>query len=81
MKPIDEQHITQPSLEVLDITGRDKDTVRTVTATLEERSASLGITPVHRKPGKPSVRARIYTDLPHPGRDGPSPQSLGKPSS
>lgn len=37
MKPIDEQHIAEPGLVVLDITGGDEDTVRAVMAALEER--------------------------------------------
>ncbi|MEU6900254.1 MULTISPECIES: DUF6207 family protein [Streptomyces] len=30
MKPVDEQHVAEPDLVVLDITGRDEDTVRAV---------------------------------------------------
>lgn len=36
MKPIDEQHIAEPGLVVLDITGADEDTVRAVMAALDE---------------------------------------------
>ncbi|MER6782212.1 MULTISPECIES: DUF6207 family protein [unclassified Streptomyces] len=60
MKPIDEQHIAEPGLVVLDITGGDEDTVRAVMATLEERWATSGIGPVRSDPGEPGVRARIY---------------------
>ncbi|MEV6735340.1 DUF6207 family protein [Streptomyces sp. NPDC051364] len=37
MKPIDEQHVAEPGLVVLDITGGDEDTVPAVMAALEER--------------------------------------------
>ncbi|WP_445270410.1 DUF6207 family protein [Streptomyces sp. DSM 41634] len=71
MKPIDEQHIAEPGLVVLDITGGDEDTVRAVMVTLEERWATSGIAPVRRDPGEPGVRARIYADVLRPGREGP----------
>ncbi|GAA2771530.1 hypothetical protein Sros01_82460 [Streptomyces roseochromogenus] len=71
MKPIDEQHIAEPGLAVLDITGGDEDTVRAVMAALEERWATSGVGPVRRDPGEPGVRARIYADVLRPGGDGP----------
>ncbi|MEU4729688.1 DUF6207 family protein [Streptomyces sp. NPDC023588] len=71
MKPIDEQHIAEPGLVVLDITGGDEDTVRAVMAALEERWATSGVGPVRRDPGEPGVRARIYADVLRPGRGGP----------
>ncbi|MFE5862146.1 DUF6207 family protein [Streptomyces virginiae] len=59
MKPIDEQHTAEPGLVVLDITGGDEDTVRAVTATLEEQGASGPGTPLmaHRSRGH-SARAK-----------------------
>ncbi|MEU9376487.1 DUF6207 family protein [Streptomyces sp. NPDC048255] len=71
MKSIDEQHIAEPGLVVLDITGRDEDTVRAVMASLEGRWATSGVVPVRRDPGELGVRARIYADILRPGRDGP----------
>ncbi|MFE7620522.1 DUF6207 family protein [Streptomyces sp. NPDC057496] len=71
MKPIDEQHIAEPGLVVLDITGGDEDTVRAVMAALEERWATSGVGSVRRDPGEPGVRARIYADVLRPGGDGP----------
>ncbi|WP_405959439.1 DUF6207 family protein (plasmid) [Streptomyces sp. NBC_00868] len=56
MKPIDEQHIAEPGLVVLDITGGDEDTVRAVMAALEERWATSGLVPMYRDPGEPGVR-------------------------
>ncbi|MFJ9597881.1 DUF6207 family protein [Streptomyces virginiae] len=71
MEPINEQHIAEPGLVVLDITGGDEDTVRAVMVTLEERWAISGIVPVRRDPGEPGVRARVYADVLRPGRDSP----------
>ncbi|MEE1766684.1 DUF6207 family protein [Streptomyces sp. JV185] len=55
MKPIDTQHISEPGLVVLDITGGDEDTVRAVMTALEERWATSSISPVRRKPGAPGT--------------------------
>ncbi|WP_328792838.1 DUF6207 family protein [Streptomyces sp. NBC_00273] len=71
MKPIDEQDIAEPGLVVLDITGGSEDSVQAVMAALEKRWAISGIGPVHRDPGKPGVRARIYADVLGPGRECP----------
>ncbi|MFE9468753.1 DUF6207 family protein [Streptomyces virginiae] len=71
MKPINEQHIAEPGLVVLDITGGDEDTVRAVMAALEERWATSGVGPVRRDPGEPGARARVYADVLRPGREAP----------
>lgn len=71
MKPIDEQHIAEPGLVVLDITGGDEDTVRAVITALEERWATSGTGPVRREPGEPGVRARVYADVLRPGWGSP----------
>ncbi|MER5748065.1 DUF6207 family protein [Streptomyces sp. NPDC002225] len=68
MKPIDEQHIAEPGLVVLDITAGDEETVRAVMAALEERWATSGISLVCREPGAPGVRGRVYADILRPGR-------------
>ncbi|MFF7183515.1 DUF6207 family protein [Streptomyces sp. NPDC008121] len=81
MKPINKQHIAEPGLVVLDITGGDEDTVRAVMAALEERWATSGIGPMRRDPGEPGVRARIYADVLRPGREAHSHRPLGKPPS
>ncbi|MGW6420465.1 DUF6207 family protein [Streptomyces sp. NPDC055055] len=44
----DEQHIVEPGLVVLDITGGDEDTVRAFMAALKERWATAGAGPVRR---------------------------------
>ncbi|MEU2394964.1 DUF6207 family protein [Streptomyces sp. NPDC007369] len=71
MKPIDEQHIAESGLVVLDITGGDEETVRAVMPALGERWATSGVGPVRRDPGGPEVRARVCADALRPGRGGP----------
>ncbi|MEV7447026.1 DUF6207 family protein [Streptomyces sp. NPDC091204] len=64
MKPIDEKHIAEPGLVVLDVTGGDEDAVRAVMAALEGGGwATSGVDPVRRDPGEPGVRARVYADV------------------
>ncbi|MFI8280984.1 DUF6207 family protein [Streptomyces sp. NPDC085929] len=71
MKPIDKQHIAEPDLVVLDITGGDEDTVQALMAALENRWATSGIGPVRRDPGEPGVRARAYADVLRPAWERP----------
>ncbi len=67
-QPIDEKHVAEPGLVVLNITGRDEDTVQAPMAAREERWAALGIAPMRRNLAEPGVRARIYADVLRPGR-------------
>ncbi|MBT2526992.1 hypothetical protein J7E91_16565 [Streptomyces sp. ISL-99] len=64
MEKIDEQHVSQPGLVVLDITAADEEvTVHAVMAGLGEWWATSGVAPVRREPGVPGVKARIYADI------------------
>jgi hypothetical protein len=69
MEQIDEQHICQPGLIVLDVTAADEATARAAMASLEQWWATSGITPVRREPGAPGVKTRVFADIrrPHPG--------------
>ncbi|MGW0316099.1 DUF6207 family protein [Streptomyces flavidovirens] len=67
MEKIDEQHINEPGLVVLDISAADEATVLAVMADLGEWWATSGIAPVHREPGVPGVKARVYADIRRPG--------------
>ncbi|MEU3629131.1 DUF6207 family protein [Streptomyces fradiae] len=60
---IDEQHIAEQGLAVLDVTAADEDTIRKVLDGLQQTWATSGITPVWRVPGEPGVRARVYADV------------------
>ncbi|WP_327372345.1 DUF6207 family protein [Streptomyces sp. NBC_01217] len=62
---IDEQHITEPGLVVLDVAAADEDTIRAVMDSLQQRWATSGITPVWRAPGEAGVRAGVYADIRH----------------
>lgn len=62
MDRIDEQHMSEPGLMVLDITAGDETTVRAAMAELDRRWAISGTT-LRRVPGEPGVRARLYADL------------------
>jgi hypothetical protein len=64
---IDQQHIAEPGLVVLDVTAADENTVHAVMKTLQEQWATSGITPVHRTPGEVGVRGRVYADVRRPG--------------
>ncbi|MGW0317024.1 DUF6207 family protein [Streptomyces flavidovirens] len=60
---IDEQHITEPGLVVLDITAADEDTVAAVMQGLQQQWATSGITPVWHVPAE-SGRTRASTPRP-----------------
>jgi hypothetical protein len=69
MEQIDEQHICQPGLVVLDVTAADETTARAVMASLEQWWAASGITPVRHEPGAPAAKARVHADIRHPHPD------------
>ncbi|MET9378863.1 DUF6207 family protein [Streptomyces sp. NPDC002992] len=64
---INEQHIAEPGLVVLNVTAADENTVRAVMDGLQQQWATSGITPVWRTPGKAGVTARVYADIRRPG--------------
>ncbi|TYR53319.1 DUF6207 family protein [Streptomyces parvus] len=70
MREIDEQHVSEPGLVVLDITAADEDTLRLVVAELAERWATSGPAPVRRVPGRAGVTGRVYADIRRTGAEG-----------
>ncbi|MFJ2202860.1 DUF6207 family protein [Streptomyces violaceusniger] len=56
MDTIDEVHVSEPGLVVLDITARDEETAAAVMSRLDELWATSGIGPVRRVAGEPGVR-------------------------
>ncbi|MEW2577785.1 DUF6207 family protein [Streptomyces syringium] len=67
MTHIDDVHVSEPGLVVLDVTAHDETTAAAVMTALEQQWATSGMVPVRREPGEPGVRARIYADLRRPG--------------
>ncbi|AEM88770.1 DUF6207 family protein [Streptomyces violaceusniger] len=67
MERIDEVHVCEPGLVVLDITARDEETAVAVMARLDELWATSGVRPVRRVAGEPGVQARLYADIRLPG--------------
>ncbi|MFD0371130.1 DUF6207 family protein [Streptomyces sp. NPDC127114] len=68
---IDEKHIAEPGLVVMDVTAADEETARVVMNGLQQWWATSGVTPVWRVPGEEGVRSRVYLDIRRPGRPGP----------
>lgn len=66
MNSVDEVHVSEPGLAVLDVTGHDEDTVRAVMTALDKLWATSGIRVIHY-PGQPGARVRIHADILRPG--------------
>ncbi|MEU5108161.1 DUF6207 family protein [Streptomyces sp. NPDC021354] len=67
MEHLDEQHVSESGLVVLDIAARDEETAVAVMSRLGEMWATSGVGPVRRVAGEPGVRARMYVDIRRPG--------------
>ncbi|WP_438297636.1 DUF6207 family protein [Streptomyces sp. HUAS TT7] len=67
MEPIDNSHVSEPGLVVLDITAADEATAFAVQSELERWWATSGADTVRREPGALGVKARVYADLRRPG--------------
>ncbi|MGD3111494.1 DUF6207 family protein [Streptomyces sp. YGL11-2] len=63
---IDEQHLGEPGLLVLDITAADEATALAAIADLDALWMTSGVARVRRVPGEPGVRARVYAALRRP---------------
>ncbi|MFE5793351.1 DUF6207 family protein [Streptomyces sp. NPDC056503] len=60
---IDEQHIAEPVLVVLDVTATDGETAHARLDGLQQQWATSGVTSVWHVPGQEGVRARVYADI------------------
>ncbi|MGQ4517345.1 DUF6207 family protein [Streptomyces sp. DW26H14] len=60
---MDDVHLTEPGLLVLDITAPDEETACAAIRELEQLWHTSGAAPVQRLPGKAGVVARVYADL------------------
>ncbi|MFE5923185.1 DUF6207 family protein [Streptomyces sp. NPDC056468] len=63
MDPIDETHLSEPGLLVIDVAGLDDDTVLAFQKVIAGTWATATSESTFREPGQPGVRLRLYADL------------------
>ncbi|MEU2271960.1 DUF6207 family protein [Streptomyces olindensis] len=63
MKPINEAHLSEPGLAVIEVAAADDQTVLAVQELLAERWATAPADHTTRAPGEPGVRLRCYLDV------------------
>ncbi|MGV9856894.1 DUF6207 family protein [Streptomyces sp. NPDC003442] len=69
---IDEVHMSEPGLVVLDIAARDEETAVAVMSWLDQLWATPGVGSVRRVAGEPGVsRGCVYEDIRRPDSPGP----------
>lgn len=66
MNPINEVHVHEPGLAVVDITAADPTTALALQEALAAQWATATADRVTRDPGQPGVRLRCYLDLRQP---------------
>ncbi|MEU3342437.1 DUF6207 family protein [Streptomyces sp. NPDC006668] len=66
MKPINEAHVAEPGLAVVDIAAADDTTAFAVQEMLAARCAIAPADRTVREPGEPGVRLRCFLDLRQP---------------
>ncbi|MFF4787805.1 DUF6207 family protein [Streptomyces griseorubiginosus] len=63
MKPINEVHVSEPGLLVVDVAAADDTTALAFQKLLADRWATATATSTTRVAGEPGVRLRCYLDL------------------
>jgi hypothetical protein len=63
MRPINDAHMAEPGLAVVEIAAADDATAFALQAALAARWATATADRTTREPGKPGVRLRCYLDL------------------
>lgn len=66
MNPINEVHVQEPGLAVVDVTAADAATAFALQEALAAQWATATADRVMRDPGQPGVRLRCYLDLRQP---------------
>lgn len=61
--PIQDAHLREPGLPVIDVASLDEETVLTFQTAIARRWATSTADCITRDVGQPGVRLRIYTDL------------------
>ncbi|MEU9158434.1 DUF6207 family protein [Streptomyces sp. NPDC048417] len=73
MDPINEVHVSEPGLVVVDVAAADDDTALAFQQMLADRWATATADRTTRDAGEPGVRLRCHLDLRQPvGSDAPS---------
>lgn len=63
MKPINEAHVAEPGLAVVEVAAADEETAFAVQELLTARCAIAPADRMTREPGEPGVRLRCFLDL------------------
>ncbi|MFD6174354.1 DUF6207 family protein [Streptomyces coeruleorubidus] len=63
MKPINEAHLSEPGLAVVEVAAADEQTAFAVEDLLAGRWATAPVDRTTRAPGEPGVRLRRYLDV------------------
>lgn len=63
MKPINEAHVAEPGLAVVEVAASDDETAFAVQELLAARCAIAPADRTTREPGEPGVRLRCFLDL------------------
>ncbi|MEU9647168.1 DUF6207 family protein [Streptomyces sp. NPDC048188] len=66
MEAINDVHVSEPGLVVVDIAAADDETAFTFHTALAARWATTSVERTSRDPGQPGVRLRCYLDLRQP---------------
>ncbi len=66
MEAINEVHVSEPGLVVVDFAAADDETALAFHAALQARWATTGVERTTRDPGQSGVRLRCYLDLRQP---------------
>ncbi|WP_226487564.1 DUF6207 family protein [Streptomyces parvulus] len=66
MEAINDVHVSEPGLVILDIAAADDETAFTFHTALATRWATTSVERTTRDPGQPGVRLRCYLDLRQP---------------
>ncbi|MFH9970041.1 DUF6207 family protein [Streptomyces mirabilis] len=63
MEPIQEMHVAEPGLLVIDVAGADDETALAFQRAVAQMWAASTADRTIRHPGQPGVRLRLYADL------------------